>query len=142
MNRTYDLQSSFREVVAGLVSGDFSALEPLFADQAVSDQRRCRILDWYVAGCFAEEPKALAEALTCACFLGCAAVADFLLTEGVDPTAGNGTGMNAFHWAANRGQLETVKLLIKWNAPLEVENMYGGTVLGTTIWSAINEPRN
>jgi ankyrin repeat protein len=40
-------------------------------------------------------------------------VAEYLLTHGVDPTAGAGTGMDAFHWAANRGNLETVRLLIR-----------------------------
>ena len=49
--------------------------------------------------------------------------------------------MNGLHWAANRGQLETVKLLIERKAPLEIKNMYGGTVLGTAVWSAVNEPR-
>jgi hypothetical protein len=48
--------------------------------------------------------------------------------------------MNGFHWAANRGQLQTVKLLIERKVPLEVENMYGGTVLGCAVWSAIHEP--
>ena len=41
----------------------------------------------------------------------------------------------------NRGQLETVRLLIQWKAPLEPRSMYGGNVLDTAVWSAINEPR-
>src|SRR5262249_56085513 len=82
-----------------------------------------------------------AEALACACFLGRTGVVDFLLTQGVDPATGNGTGLNGVHWAANRGQLETVKLLLGRTAPLELESMYGGTVLGTAVWSARNEPR-
>jgi ankyrin repeat protein len=60
---------------------------------------------------------------------------------GVDPLAGFGTGMNGFHWAANRGQLETVKMLIERKVPMEVENMYDGTVLGCTVWSAVHQPR-
>ena len=52
-----------------------------------------------------------------------------------------GTGLNALHWAANRGQLETVRLLISAKAPLETRSMYGGTALGAAIWSAVNEPR-
>src|SRR5207245_2166775 len=59
----------------------------------------------------------------------------------VDPAAGANTGLNAFHWAANRGQLDTVKLLLERKASLEIKSMYGGTVLGTAVWSAINEPR-
>ena len=34
-----------------------------------------------------------------------------------------------FHWAANRGNPETVELLIERGAPLEQKNMYDGTVL-------------
>lgn len=68
-------------------------------------------------------------------------MADFLLKQGVDPAAGDKTGSNAVHWAADRGQLDTVRLLIERKAPLEVKNMYGGTVLGATVWSAIHEPR-
>ena len=61
--------------------------------------------------------------------------------RGVDPAAGTGTGLSAFHWAANRGNLDTVKLLIERKAPLEQKNMHGGTVLDCAVWSAINEPR-
>ena len=92
-------------------------------------------------GVFDQDPKALEEAFTCAGFLGRTGVADFLLAQGVDPSAGANTGLNSFHWAVNRGQLETVELLIQRKAPLETKNIYGGTVLGTAAWSAINEPK-
>ena len=131
----------FRDAVQGLLRGDFSRLEPLFDAQPSLDRRQCRILEWYEKRYFDQEPKALEEALACACFLGRNSVADFLLARGVDPRAGASTGLDGFHWAANRGQLETVKLLIQRKAPLETKNMYGGTVLGTAVWSAINEPR-
>jgi len=49
--------------------------------------------------------------------------------------------MNGFHWAANRGNLATVEMLIEREVPLETRNSYGGTVLGTAVWSAIHEPR-
>ena len=49
--------------------------------------------------------------------------------------------MDALHWAANRGQLEAVRLLISAKAPLDTRSMYGGNALGTAIWSAINEPQ-
>jgi hypothetical protein len=126
---------SFQDAVRGLFAGDFSRLEPLF------DEDRCRIIEWHEAGLFADEPKALTEALACACFLGRTAVVEHLLMAGVDPSAGANTGLNGFHWAANRGQLGVVILLIQRQAPLETLSMYGGTVLGTTVWSAINEPR-
>lgn len=41
----------------------------------------------------------------------------------------------------NRGQLETVQFLLRNHVPLETRNMYGTTVLGMAVWSALNEPR-
>src|SRR5438874_1831718 len=88
---------SFRDAVQGLLRGDFSCLEPLFDGHSSRDRHRCRIVEWYEAGYFDREPKALAEAFTCACFLGRTGVVDFLLARGVDPVAGDGTGLNGFH---------------------------------------------
>jgi hypothetical protein len=131
----------FRDAVRGLKAGDFSRLEPLFKDDLSDDGSRCQIIQWHEAGLFDNEAEALDEALTCACFLGHTSVAKYLLDHGVDPAEGFATGLNAFHWAVNRGQLGTTKLLIEHKAPLEIRNMYGGTVLGTAVWSAVNEPR-
>ena len=131
----------FRDAVRHLENGDFSHSDPLFRDDGSHGSAPSKIIEWYEAGYFKNEPKALNEALACACFNGRTSVAKFLMDRGVDPLAGFGTGMNGFHWAANRGQLETVKLLIERKVPMEVENMYGGTVLGCTVWSAIHEPR-
>lgn len=131
----------FRDAVQGLEAGDFSRLEPLFGERSPADTCRCPIIEWYKEGLFADERRALDEALTCACFLGRTLVADYLMAQGVDPSAGIVTGVDGFHWAANRGQLDTVMLLIRRQAPLETRSMYGGTVLGTAVWSAINEPR-
>jgi len=130
----------FRAAIRDLEGGSFSRLEPLFRNLASSSHASCQIIEWYDLGYFKNEPKALNEALSCACFNGCTSVAKFLLDRGVDPLAGFGTGMNGFHWAANRGHLETVKLLIERKVPMEVENMYGGTVLGCTVWSAVHQP--
>jgi len=129
---------SFQEAVRGLMAGDFSRLAPLF--DTPSDGSPCWVIKWYEGGLFASEPKALAEAFTCACFNGCTHVVEYLLARGADPSGGINTGLNAFHWAANRGQLKTVEILIQNKAPLETLNMYGGTVLGGTVWSAIHEP--
>ena len=85
--------------------------------------------------------KWLADSSICACFLGQTEVAEYLLTKGLDPSGGAGTGLNALHWAVNRGQLETVRLLLRHQTPLETRSMYGGTVLGTAVWSAIHEPK-
>lgn len=138
--KSYD-DPVWRDAVRGLERGDFSRLEPLFVTDPSIDADVCRLVDWCEKGYFEDEPNALAEALSCACFLGRTSVAEYLLNKGVDPAAGNGTGLSAFHWAANRGNLDTVRLLIKHGAPLEQKNMYGGTVLGCTTWSAIYEPR-
>ena len=134
-------QIEFQDAIAGLLAGDFSRLAPLFADDAPGTGQRCAIIAWVEQGLFTNEPKALAEALTCACFLGCTTVAETLLQQGVDAEAGTGTGLNALHWAANRGQLEAVRLLLKHQTPLETLSMYGGTALGTAVWAAIHKPR-
>lgn len=129
----------FHEVARGLLAGDFSRLAPLF--DSASDGSRCPIIQWNEAGRFANEPQALDEAFTCACFLGRTEVAQHLLACGINPCGGSGTGLNAFHWAANRGQLETVMLLIRHKATLETRNSYGGTILGAAVWAAVNEPK-
>ena len=128
---------TFRDAIQGLHNGDFSRLEPLF----VGEGAVAKIVQWHQEGHFANEPKAVAEALTCASFLGRTNVAAYLLDNGVDPAGGDGTGLNAIHWAANRGQPEAVRLLLRHNAPLESKSMYGGNALDTAVWSAINEPR-
>ena len=130
----------FLDAVQGLIAGDFSRLEPLFDDRSDAGGHDCRIIEWYEADRFANQPKALDEALTCACFLGRTGVVDYLMAHGADPADGAGTGMNGFHWAANRGQFDVVRLLISRRVPLETRDMHGGTVLGTAVWSAINEP--
>jgi hypothetical protein len=43
--------------------------------------------------------------------------------------------------ACDRGQLDTVNVLVQNRVPLEVKSMYGGTVLSTAVWAAINEPK-
>jgi uncharacterized glyoxalase superfamily protein PhnB len=134
-----ETRMSFSEAVSGLLAGDFSRLEPLFLPAAGGSPSQ--IVRWHQAGLFQNEPQALAEALTCACFNGCRETAEHFLAQGVDPSGGQATGLNAFHWAANRGQLDTVKLLIRYAAPLEIRNSYGGTVLGCAVWSAINETK-
>jgi hypothetical protein len=140
MKTGVDNDAMFDDALQGLHRGDFSRLEPLF-DAGPARASRPRIIDWHEEGRFRDQPKALAEALSCACFLGRTRVAAYLLTHGIDPSAGAGTGLDALHWAANRGQLEAVRLLVRAKAPLETRSMYGGTALGTAIWSAINEPR-
>ena len=78
----------------------------------------------------------LQAALKHACTWGRLNVVEFLLDKDVDFSGDRGDGQTPMHCAAIGGQLETIKFLLKRNAPLEVKNMYGGTVLGQTLWSA------
>jgi hypothetical protein len=127
--------AALEDFISGMRAGDFSRLAPAFEGARPAAQV------WDERGAFAATPEVRAEALTCACFLGQLAVARYFLEQGIDPAAGALTGLNAFHWAANRGQLDAVRLLLRRGAPLEARNRYDGTVLGTAIWSAVHEPR-
>jgi len=89
-----------------------------------------------------EPVEAMNEAFAWACFTDRSEDAERLLDKGVDPAKSDKTGLTGFHWAASRGNVETVRMLIRRNAPLEQLNMYGGTVLGQTLWSAVNEARD
>jgi ankyrin repeat protein len=80
--------------------------------------------------------KDLASGFLYACGSGRNNVVEFLLDKGVELTTDGGDGQTGLHWAAIGGHLETIKLLIERKAPLEARNMYGGTVLGQTLWSA------
>jgi hypothetical protein len=129
----------FARAVEHLRRGDFSLLEPLFADHTAT--LPCQVVRWFAEGRFREAPDALGEAFTCACFLGQTSVVKSLLAAGADAEGGVATGLNALHWAVNRGQLETVQLLLETRASLETRNMYGGTALGAAVWAAIHEHR-
>ena len=80
-------------------------------------------------------------ALVFACGFGREPVAKFLLDQGVDPAAKDGNAMTALHWAAAGRCLTLVTLLLERGAPLEVENTWGGTVLDSTVYFALNAPR-
>jgi hypothetical protein len=58
----------------------------------------------------------------------------YLLDTGVDVAASD--EMTALHWAAGGGHLDLITLLIERGAPLEQKNVYGGTVLDSTLWFA------
>lgn len=123
----------FRDAVHHLDAGNYSLLEDLL------DQNKMSLIDLLLA---AGEPKVpMEQAFTWACMLGRTSDVEFLLNKRVDPLAGDNTGLNGFHYAASSGHLDVIKLLIERKVPLEVTNMYGGTVLGQAVWSAINETR-
>jgi Ankyrin repeats (3 copies) len=71
-----------------------------------------------------------------ACSWGRDEVVEFLLDKGVDLAGHGGDGQTGLHCAAINGQLATIKLLLRFKPPLEIVNIYGGTVLGQTLWSA------
>lgn len=80
--------------------------------------------------------KQVRSAFRNACAWGRLNVVEFLLDKDVDLRGHEGDGQTPLHCAAITGQLEMIKLLLKHNAPLEATNIYGGTVLGQTLWSA------
>lgn len=80
----------------------------------------------------------LREGFLWACQFGRNRVVEFLIARGVDLSARDHNGQTGLHHAAMGAQVETVRLLVKNNAPLEVKNNYGGTVLGQALWSAVN----
>jgi len=74
--------------------------------------------------------------LVYACAYGRNNVVEFLLQKQVDVAARNKQGQTGLHMAVIGGHIDTVKLLLQHMAPLEVKNIYEGTVLGQTLWSA------
>ena len=79
-------------------------------------------------------------ALVWACKFGRADVAKFLLDRGVDPASKDNDDMTALHWASARGLLDIMEVLLAGKAPLEVRNTWGGTVVDSTAWFAVNAP--
>jgi ankyrin repeat protein len=72
-----------------------------------------------------------------ACEYGHTDVVEYLLNHRVDADI-QVHGMTGLHWAVIGGRLDTMKLLIRHNAPLEARNGYGGTVLGQAVWASAN----
>jgi hypothetical protein len=106
------------DTIRGLHNGDFSRLEPRLTTTGAAEPD---VIRWHREGRFQHDSNAVAEVLTCACFLGLNDVVEYLLAQGVDPSAGAGTGMDALHWATNRGQLETVRAPSTQTAPRSPE---------------------
>jgi hypothetical protein len=126
----------FKFAIAALWRGDFTALETAVGGpQAFEGQ----IKEWLEAGYLSNEPETMAESFAAACMLGHTGAAAALLDGGVDPYAGMRTGLSGFHYAASSGRLDVIQLLIGRKVPMEIKNMYGGTVFEQAIWSAVNE---
>ena len=126
----------FQYAIAAMWRGDFSAFDSAAGGPGSFHNY---VVDWYERGLFDTEQGTLNELLSAACMLGHTKTAECLLDNGVDPYAGMRTWLAGPHWAASSGRLETVKMLLKKGIPLEIENKYGGTVLGQALWSAVNE---
>jgi ankyrin repeat protein len=72
-----------------------------------------------------------------ACVYGHRAVVEFLLANGCSVNT-NWDGTTPLHSAAYGGQAELVRILLGKGGDTEALNEYGGTVLGTTLWSLYN----
>jgi len=125
----------FKYSIAAMERGDFTALESMIGPEPFDEQ----IVDWYETGKFDNERETLAEIFSAACMLGYPHAVAYLLDKGVDPYAGMKTGLSGFHYAASSGRPDVIHLLIERKVPMEVRNMYGGTVFEQAIWSAVNE---
>ncbi len=128
----------FRYVIEATERGDFSDLEATLGPENFHS----RIVAWFEEGIFEHEPETLAEVLSASCMLGQTRTAEYLIDNGVDPYAGMRSWLAGPHYAASGGRLETVEMLLRKKVPLEVENRYGGTLLGQALWSAINEHKD
>ncbi len=75
-----------------------------------------------------------------ACEYGRASVVDFLLEKGVNVGA-QPHGETGLHWAAYAGHAHTVKALLKWKAPVDIEDKrFGGTPLGWALYGWCEHP--
>lgn len=81
-----------------------------------------------------------AQALLFAAIHGRTDVAALLLEKGVDPGVKGSQGFTPLHWAAWKGHVATLNVLLKYGAPLEAKNDYGGTVLDLLVWGARHAP--
>ena len=88
------------------------------------------------------DPRAhVALALVWACRFSRAPVVELLLEKGVDANSADTDRMTALHWAAASGRLELIDLLLDRGAALEAVNVWGGTVLDSTVYFAIRGPK-
>lgn len=102
-----------------------------------------------LAACFDDEghrrastrPEELASALVAAAGQNQEDAVRFLLDRGVPVDAqAPGSTFTGANWAALSGNVALLELFIARGANLEIENDYGGTALGSSLWGAVNRP--
>jgi ankyrin repeat protein len=80
------------------------------------------------------------DGLMWACEYGRARVVDFLLEKGVNVRI-QPHGETGLHWAAYAGHADTVKTLLKWEAPANIKDKrFGGTPLGWALYGWCERP--
>lgn len=108
-------------------------------------QRGAKVNTLYAAAGLADLPKVAAlypqatgeqrdAAMILAAQQGHRDVLIWLLDQGVNVNASD--GMTALHQASGGGHREIMRILLDRGADLEKENMFGGTVLSSTLWFA------
>lgn len=119
----------------GMTTSDSSDIKAL-ALSASCMTGHLKIVDYFVkqgvdieAKISVENTSALVETVIC----GHLDLADYLLRQGADITSQDHQGFTALHWAAWHGYIDLVDLLLSYDAPLEIVNKYGGTVIDTAV---------
>ena len=82
----------------------------------------------------------MGAALNWASEYGHSDVVAYLIDRGADP-GDPVNGMYALHMAILGGHLDTIRLLIAREAPLDARNQYGGTPLTTALWAVKKRER-
>jgi hypothetical protein len=122
-----------------VVRADFDGRDRFIEDAPASALGRIDIVktcfnsDGTLSGATEDQKR---EAFFWACGYGQDTVVELLLAHGAELTAQDSDGQTGLHCAAIGGHPSTVKLLVDRKAPLELQNNYGGTVLGQALWSA------
>jgi len=98
----------WEQTAKALEHGDFTFLNELLIESDAS------IIDLLEAN--GEQVDAMSEAFAWACFTNRIREAELLLDKGVDPSKSDKTGLSGFHWAASRGNVDTVRMLLRRNA--------------------------
>jgi hypothetical protein len=77
-------------------------------------------------------------ALIWAAMHGRTAIVRLLVDRGVSLGAKDDQDFTPLHWASWNQHLDTMEVLIRAKAPLETRNVYGGTVLDSTVYGAVH----